>query len=117
LEMSVRNIVNEFPWTVIESPKPSFEFQDKFEMRVASLEQGGPRYQGPERNWPARWYHTSAFYVLEPVELGVYMAESLNNRFHYQILKTEEYILDNIRAFVSKNPTTKLHVIGPGKNY
>ena len=68
-------------------------------MRVLSLEQGGPCYDGPERVWPARWKHTSHFYVLDPVELGVYVAQSLNDRFHYQVGRDEEHILHQIQEF------------------
>jgi hypothetical protein len=79
-------VIDNFPWTVIESLRESFFSQSKVEMRVASLEQGGARYGGPEGVCEEQWKHTEFFYILEPVELGCYIAQSLNDRFHYQIL-------------------------------
>jgi hypothetical protein len=72
-----------FPWMVIESPRKSFHKQSKVSMRVASKEQGGAWYDGPQIIFPERWAHIKAFYVLESVELGFYIAQSLHDSFHY----------------------------------
>lgn len=82
--------IDEFPWTVIESPKKSFYSNSKVAMRVASKEQGGSTYPGPQIVYPERWHHVETFYVLDPVEIGIYVATSLHDRFHYQIKKSEE---------------------------
>jgi hypothetical protein len=115
--MTETNIINSFPWTVIEYPKPSMKLQEKVAMRTASKAEGGIGYEGPTRDWPARWKHTSDFYVLEPVDMGVYLARSLNDSFHYQILKSEEAILDHIKQFCKSNPKSKIHVVSQKQNY
>jgi hypothetical protein len=52
---------------------------------MASNAEGGEGYEGPECVWPERWKDTEVIYMMEPVSVGVYMAASLNDRFHYQI--------------------------------
>ena len=110
--------LDEFPWTVIESPKKSFFNQSKVSMRVASKEQGGSSYDGPKIVWPQRWSHVDYFYILEPVELGMYVAKSLHDRFHYQIKRSEKHILDQIVAFCKQSRgRCKYKMVGPGKNH
>ena len=92
-------MINNFPWTVIESLEKSFYKQNQVEMRVLSLEQGPAGYQGPKRHCEERWRHTAAFYMLEPVEVGIYIASSLNDRFYYQVRKSENYLIHLIEAF------------------
>jgi hypothetical protein len=109
--------IDSFPWTVIESPKPSFYSMNKMEMRVVSLEQGGPTYGGPERVFEERWKHTEVFYVLSPVELGVYIASSLHDRFHYQVKRSEQVILHKMEEFCRSNRGTEFRMIGSTENY
>ena len=92
-------MIDEFPWTVIESPERSFSEQNQAEMKVLSVEQGPTGYGGPKRHCVERWRHTAAFYVLEPVEVGIYIATSLNDRFHYQVRKSEKYLICLMEAF------------------
>jgi hypothetical protein len=70
-------------------------------MKVLSKEQGGSCYGGPERVCLERWKHTSAFYILEPVAVGLYIAHSLNNRFHYQVKKMSIISLNNYDSSVN----------------
>ena len=85
--------IQDFPWTVIESPRASFKKQCMERMGVLSKELGSAEYDGPQRVCPARWRHISTIYILDPVEIGVYVATSLNDRFHYQVLKSEESVI------------------------
>ena len=111
--------IDDFPWTVVESPRPSFKNQCMQKMRVLSKEQGVDGYKGPARVCHARWKHTSTIYILDPVELGVYIAMSLNDRFHYQVLKTEESVIDAIEDFCRKNgkASPELIRVPKGKNH
>ena len=95
--------IGDFPWTVIESPEKSWYEQNQAEMRVLPMEQGPAGYRGPKRHCEERWKHTAAFYVLEPVEVGIYMASSLNDRFHYQVRKSEDYLIRLMEAFCREN--------------
>ena len=63
--------VESFPWTVIESPGEKLHLQSMVAMHVLSKEKGGD----PERVWHRHphWKHMAAFYILDPVQLGVYM--------------------------------------------
>ena len=67
----------------------------------------------------AQWRHTSTIYILDPVEMGVYLATSLNDRFHYQVLKSEESVITAIEKFCKpKNKTVpRLIRIPAGKNH
>ena len=94
--------INDFPWTIIESPKPSFKTQCMEKMGVLSKEMGSPGYDGPQRVCHARWRHTSKIYILDPVDMGVYLAKSLNDRFHYQVSQSEESIIAEIEKFCKK---------------
>ena len=58
--------IDDFPWTVVESPRPSFKNQCMQKMRVLSKEQGVDGYKGPARVCHARWKHTSTIYILDP---------------------------------------------------
>jgi hypothetical protein len=106
-----------FPWTVIESPHESFHSQCKFDMRVASAEQGGSKYAGPARVWLNRWKHVAVFYIMEPAAVGVYLAASLHDRFHYQIKKSEESILQQIQSYCVGSQKTKCVIISRNQNY
>ena len=111
--------IEDFPWTVIESPGVKFHEQSMAAMRVLSMGKGGEGYTGPERVWEERWKHTAAFYILDPVELGIYMATSLNDRFHYQVLKNEEHIITKIECYCQKlgKKAPLLKRIKAGENY
>ena len=111
--------IQDFPWTVIESPRASFKKQCMERMGVLSKELGSAEYDGPQRVCPARWRHTSTIYILDPVEIGVYVATSLNDRFHYQVLKSEESVITDIEKFChpkSKTVPTLIR-IPAGKNH
>ena len=60
----------------------------------------------------------AAFYILDPVELGIYMAMSLNNCFHCQVLKSEDYIINKIESYCCKlgNKALLLKQIKAGDN-
>lgn len=109
-------MIDEFPWTVIESPERSFSEQNQAEMKVLPLEQGPTGYGGPKRHCVERWRHTAAFYVLEPVEVGIYIATSLNDRFHYQVRKSEKYLICLMEAFCLESKK-KFEIIKAGMNY
>ena len=112
------DVINLFPWTIIEVPKKSFYSQSKISMRVASKEQGGAAYPGPEIVCLERWKHTKAFYILDPVEVGMYLATSLHDRFHYQVKKSDEWILDKITSFCTNSKgKCKFHRVQAGENH
>ena len=111
--------IEDFPWTVIESPGRRFHEQNMAAMRVLSLGKGGEGYKGPARVCPERWKHTAAFYILDPVESGIYMTTSLNDRFHYQVLQSEAHIIEEIESHCRKlgNKAPVLKRIKGGENY
>lgn len=119
--MDQKLTLDKFPWTVIESPRNSFYSQSKVAMRVPSKEQGGFSYKGLQIVCPERWEHILVFYILEPVELGIYIATSLHDRFHYQVKWSEqETILGRIFKFCndkSRKKKCRYVVIGQGENY
>ena len=61
----------------------------------------------------------AAFYILDPVELGIYMATLLNDHFHYQVRKNEEYIITEIEKYCLKlgKKASLLKRIKAGENY
>ena len=61
----------------------------------------------------------AAFYILDPVELGIYMATLLNDHFHYQVRKKEEYIITEIEKYCLKlgKKASLLKRIKAGENY
>ena len=111
--------IEDFPWTVIESPGVKFHKQNMAAMRVLSFGKGGEGYRGPLRVCPDRWRHTAAFYIIDPVESGIYMATSLNDRFHYQVLQSEAFIIEEIESHCRKlgNKAPLLKRIKAGENY
>lgn len=110
--------VDRFPWTVIESPKKTFYSQSKVAMRVASKDQGGGTYEGPLIVFPTRWQHIEFFYILEPVELGFYLAKSLHDRFHYQIPRNDRQTMDAIINHCNKSKgKSKFKIICKDENF
>ena len=69
------NKIEDFPWTVVESPGVKSHDQNMAAMRG----KGGEGYNGPKWVCEEHWRFTAAFYILDLVELGIYMATSLNN--------------------------------------
>ena len=109
--------VEDFPWTVIESPKSSMMQQNKLDMHMTSKEQGGVHYEGPTILWLPRWNHTAKFYVMEPSPAGIYLAQSLHDRFHYQVPKKDSHIIDAMKRFCKKQRGTTFRLISASENY
>ena len=107
--------VSEFPWTVIESPRASFHEQCMQKMGVLSKEMGVAGYNGPQRVCKDQWKHTAVIYILEPVLLGFYLATSLNDRVHYQVLKSEVEIIEAIENYCQSKKKAKNHTNWGGK--
>ena len=91
--------VSEFPWTVIECPLASFHGQCRQKMGFLPKELGVAGYNGPQKICRDRWKHTAVIYIIEPVLLGFYLATSLNDRVHYQVLKSEVEIIEAIENY------------------
>ena len=62
--------IDDFPWTIIESPKKSFYKQNRATMRVLSMAQGGWSYEGPQICCKDRWKHTAFFMYLSQYKWG-----------------------------------------------
>ena len=112
------SIVSKFPWTVIENPSPSYHSENKWDMRVLSKEQGGLTYKGPTIVWPRRWKHINCIYVMLPSQFGIYMAQSLNDRLHYQIKAVDgPSFLSDVRGFCDNNKQLKIEIISSDMNF
>ena len=110
--------IDDFPWTIIESPRKSFYKQNRATMRVLSMAQGGWSYEGPQICCKDRWKHTAFFYVLEPVQMGLYIAKSLNDHFHYQVAKKDSWIIHGIKKHCKDSKSaSKFVLVREGENF
>jgi hypothetical protein len=110
--------VNLFPVAVIEVPRASYHDQSKTAMRVASLNQGGPKYPGPLRLYYPRWKHISTFYVIEFSRENYYLSQSLTNHPHYSILRSEIDDFEKaLSAFHRKHRNCTIIRVTPNANY
>ena len=110
--------ISDFCVTVFEHMKRSYMDQKKSKMRVATVNQGGAGYVGPEIKCKECWLHVHTFHFIMPSKVTVYGVMSLNNTPHYQVPMREwKGHLDNVTIFCNIHRPCKLKIHTGDSNY